>query len=69
MVETIKCDHCGADARHVVTREFDGKLMNFCCRGCLAVYEIQREEILHQPNRTESKEKQADGGSQAHLEN
>ena len=56
MVETIKCDHCGADARHVVTREFDGKLMNFCCRGCLGVFELMREEkLLHQP--------QADAGS------
>jgi hypothetical protein len=44
MVDTIKCDHCGAEARHVVTKEFDGKLMNFCCRGCLQVYEMMREE-------------------------
>jgi hypothetical protein len=44
MVDTIKCDHCGADARYVVTKEFDGKLMNFCCRGCLGVYEMMREE-------------------------
>jgi hypothetical protein len=46
MVETIKCDHCGAEARHVVTKEFDGRLMNFCCRGCLGVYEMMREERL-----------------------
>ena len=62
MVDTIKCDHCGADARHVVTKEFDGKLMKFCCRGCLAVYELQREEILHLPQKlgttkADSKEK------------
>lgn len=44
MVDTIKCDHCGAQARHVVTKEFDGKLLNFCCRGCLQVYEMMREE-------------------------
>ncbi len=48
MVETIKCDHCGAEARHVVTKEFDGKVMNFCCRGCLGVYEMMREEGLLQ---------------------
>ena len=48
MVETIKCDHCGAEARHVVTKEFDGKVMNFCCRGCLGVYEMMREERLLQ---------------------
>ena len=46
MVETTKCDHCGAEARHVVTKEFDGKIMNFCCRGCLGVYEMMREEEL-----------------------
>jgi hypothetical protein len=46
MVEPIKCDHCGAEARHVVTKEFDGRLMNFCCRGCLGVYEMMREERL-----------------------
>ena len=57
MVDTIKCDHCGAEARHVVTQEFDGKLMNFCCRGCLAVYELQREEMLHQSSQSEAAEK------------
>jgi hypothetical protein len=46
MVDTIKCDHCGAEARHVYTKEFDGKLMNFCCKGCLGVYEMLREEGL-----------------------
>lgn len=46
MVETIKCDHCGAEARRVVTKEFDGKVMNFCCKGCLGVYEMMREEGL-----------------------
>ena len=46
MVDTIKCDHCGAEARRVVTKEFDGKLMNFCCKGCLGVYEMMREESL-----------------------
>jgi len=56
MVDTIKCDHCGAEARHVVTKEFDGKLMNFCCRGCLGVYEMMREERLL--NQTQS---QSDG--------
>ena len=29
MVDTIKCDHCGAEARHVVTKEFDGKADEF----------------------------------------
>ena len=57
MVETIKCDHCGADARHVITKEFDGKLMNFCCRGCLGVYEIMREENSHHLNKPGVSEK------------
>ncbi len=46
MVDTVKCDHCGAVAnvKYVITKEFDGKLLNFCCRGCLQVYEMIREE-------------------------
>jgi hypothetical protein len=49
MVEIIKCDHCGAVARHVYTKEFDGKLLNFCCQGCIGVYEMLREEGLSNP--------------------
>lgn len=46
MVDTIKCDHCGAmgNAKYIITKEFDGKTLNFCCRGCLQVYELMREE-------------------------
>ncbi len=46
MVETIKCDHCGAEAnaKYVIKKEFDGRILNFCCRGCLQVYEMLREE-------------------------
>jgi len=54
MVDTIKCDHCGAEARHVITKEFDGKLMNFCCKGCLGVYEMMREEGLQNQTQDES---------------
>jgi P-type Cu2+ transporter len=48
MVNTIKCDHCGAEgnAKYVITKEFDGKTLNFCCRGCLQVYEMLHEENL-----------------------
>jgi len=55
MVDTIKCDHCGAmgNAKYVITKEFDGKVLNFCCRGCLQVYELMREE--NPPQRTEAK--------------
>ena len=69
MVDTIKCDHCGAEARHVVTKEFVGKMMNFCCRGCLAVYELQREELLHQHNPAGSTEKRSNEDFHARLEN
>jgi hypothetical protein len=33
----------------VVKKEFDGKTLNFCCRGCLQVYEMLREEKVEQP--------------------
>jgi hypothetical protein len=59
MVDTIKCDHCGAEARYVVTKEFDGKLMNFCCRGCLGAYELIREERLLDQNQVDK----PDGGN------
>ncbi len=61
MVETTKCDHCGAEARHVVTKEFDGKMMNFCCRGCLGVYEMMREEELLKKREEAEKGKQVIG--------
>jgi len=46
MVETIYCVHCGAVAKHPVTKTIDGRMLNFCCGGCLQVYEILREEGL-----------------------
>ena len=46
MVDKIKCDHCGAESIRPVVKEFDGKSMNFCCRGCLQVYELMREQGL-----------------------
>jgi|APDOM4702015023_1054809.scaffolds.fasta_scaffold1085964_1 late competence protein required for DNA uptake (superfamily II DNA/RNA helicase) len=54
MVDKIKCDHCGAETTRPVTKEFDGKIMNFCCRGCLQVYEMMREESL--PNQPQAKQ-------------
>lgn len=44
MVDTIKCDHCGAETKYYISKEFDGKVLNFCCRGCLDVFEMLREE-------------------------
>ncbi len=59
MVDTIKCDHCGAEAnaKYVITKEFDGKTLNFCCRGCLQVYELMREEESSQPPKAENNSK------------
>ncbi len=59
MVDTIKCDHCGAmgNAKYVITKEFDGKLLNFCCRGCLQVYELLREESQSQQPKIEDSSK------------
>ncbi len=63
MVEKIKCDHCGAEAlaKYVVKKEFDGKMLNFCCRGCLQVYEMMHEAGVANP----STAKQADPKDEA----
>jgi Cu+-exporting ATPase len=62
MVEKIKCDHCGAEANFVIQKEFDGKLMNFCCKGCLGVYEMLREEGLAQTPKPDEKSSPAKKG-------
>jgi hypothetical protein len=61
MVGTTKCDHCGADANFVITKEFDGKLMNFCCKGCLGVYEMLREEGLQNPTQDQKPDEKSSG--------
>jgi hypothetical protein len=58
MVDLIKCDHCGAqaNAKYVITKEIDGKTLNFCCRGCLQVFEMMREEkSVQQPKEEKTK--------------
>jgi copper chaperone CopZ len=47
MVETVRCEHCGAECKHPVTKVIDGRALNFCCMGCLGVYELLREEGAH----------------------
>jgi YHS domain-containing protein len=42
----VNCEHCGAETKHPVTKEIDGKTLYFCCHGCLGVYEFLREEGL-----------------------
>jgi copper chaperone CopZ len=44
MVEAVRCEHCGAEAKHPVTKTIGGRVLNFCCAGCLRVYELLREE-------------------------
>jgi ribosome-binding protein aMBF1 (putative translation factor) len=44
MVDTYKCELCGSEARYPTVKVVDGKTLNFCCRGCLEVYEMMREE-------------------------
>lgn len=58
MVDKIKCDHCGAMAleKYIIKKEFDGKMLNFCCRGCLQVYEMLREEQSSQPPKIDQPE-------------
>jgi copper chaperone CopZ len=46
MVETIYCVHCGAVAKHPVTKTIEGRELKFCCGGCLQVYEMMLEEGL-----------------------
>jgi ribosome-binding protein aMBF1 (putative translation factor) len=58
MVETAKCEHCGAETKHPVTKVIDGKTLNFCCGGCLQVYEFLREEgLLDQVKAEEERER------------
>ena len=49
MVDTYKCELCGSEARYPTVKVIDGKTLNFCCRGCLEVYEMMREEGMVNP--------------------
>jgi hypothetical protein len=46
MVDMIKCAHCGVEfnPKYAVKKEFDGVELSFCCRGCLQVFELMRDE-------------------------
>jgi hypothetical protein len=46
MVDQVTCEHCGAETKHPVTKVIDGKTLNFCCGGCLQVYEFLIQEGL-----------------------
>ena len=58
MVEPVKCEHCGAETKHPVTKAIDGKTLNFCCGGCLQVYEfLIQEGLMDQVKAEEAKQK------------
>ena len=44
MVEKVRCDHCGAECKRPVVKVIAGRSLNFCCAGCLQVYEMLHEE-------------------------
>lgn len=46
MVETVYCVHCGAIAKHPVNKTIKGQSLDFCCGGCVEVYEMMHEEGL-----------------------
>jgi P-type Cu2+ transporter len=46
MVATVYCVHCGAVAKHPVTKMIHGQPLIFCCGGCVQVYELMHEEEL-----------------------
>lgn len=54
----VKCEHCGAETKHPVSKEIDGKTLHFCCHGCLGVYEFLREEGLLEQVKVEEAEEQ-----------
>ena len=56
MVEPVKCEHCGAETKHPVVKVIDGKALNFCCNGCLQVYEFLREEGLLEQVKAEDRD-------------
>jgi ribosome-binding protein aMBF1 (putative translation factor) len=58
--EPARCEHCGAKTKHPVTKTIDGRELNFCCAGCLQVYEFLIEEnLLDQVKAEEKKENNA----------
>jgi copper chaperone CopZ len=44
--DKIRCELCGAETKYPVKKTIDGRELNFCCAGCLQVYELQRQEEL-----------------------
>jgi copper chaperone CopZ len=53
MVETVTCVHCGAVAKHPVTKVIQGQALTFCCNGCVEVYEMMLAEGLVEVPKTQ----------------
>ncbi len=47
-LETLRCDHCQLEMKSesAVIADFDGQTKQFCCHGCLGVYELIHRESL-----------------------
>ncbi len=52
--EPVRCEHCGAETKHPITKTIGGRELNFCCSGCLQVYEFLIEENLLDQVKAES---------------
>jgi hypothetical protein len=60
MVETVRCEHCGAKTKHPVTKTIDDRPVYFCCVGCEQVYEFLRAEgLLEQVRAEEERERKS----------
>ena len=46
--DNVKCDHCLQETsrKSTITAPFDGETKQFCCRGCLGVYELVHSNSL-----------------------
>ena len=60
MVKKVICEQCGRETNYPITKEFDGKIVNFCCHGCLGVFELDREENLLNQSPVEQEDKKKD---------
>jgi hypothetical protein len=56
MVKTTKCEHCGAETQHPVTKRVDGRALDFCCGSCFLVYELEREEGAQDPAKAKERD-------------
>ncbi len=53
--ESARCEHCDAETKYPITKTIGGRELNFCCAGCLRVYEFLIEENLLDQVKTQLK--------------